>query len=450
MTVKALALAAMGIGALASPIIQERATCAALYGQCGGIGWTGATCCATGSTCTYGNDYYSQCLAGGSGATTTATKTTTTATKAATTTAAGASGISTLVKGAPVGFAVGVTGGGTVAPVYPSTVAQLKSYLTSTSPQVIVISGTFNFAGTEGTSTYGACNAYPCTNANGGQMLLNTLNGCGSNAVSSVTIDTAAYQGIQVQSNKSLIGTNKATLNGKGLRLVGVSNIIIQNIAITNLNPKYVWGGDAISLSGTNKVWIDHVTTSSLGRQHYSFGQDSNQHITISNSFINGVTSYSASCDGHSYWGLELVGSNDQITFYKNYVYYTSGRSPALSGNTLFHAVNSVWASNSGHALEGTTSTGRGLFEGCVFTNVPTIMQSGGFSGQLFTSPSASLSACTQYLGRACQTNILTNSGAFNSATTSFFSAFSGLSIAPVAAASSIQSTVPTTAGNTL
>lgn len=35
--------------------------CAAIWGQCGGIGWTGPTCC-TGSTCTKGNDYYYQCL----------------------------------------------------------------------------------------------------------------------------------------------------------------------------------------------------------------------------------------------------------------------------------------------------------------------------------------------------------------------------------------------------
>ncbi|KAF8321546.1 hypothetical protein DL93DRAFT_1422191 [Clavulina sp. PMI_390] len=33
----------------------------ALYGQCGGIGWTGGTVCASG-TCTYENAYYSQCL----------------------------------------------------------------------------------------------------------------------------------------------------------------------------------------------------------------------------------------------------------------------------------------------------------------------------------------------------------------------------------------------------
>ncbi|KAF3762046.1 carbohydrate esterase family 5 /Carbohydrate-binding module family 1 [Cryphonectria parasitica EP155] len=35
--------------------------CSALYGQCGGIGWTGATCCSSGA-CEVSNSYYSQCL----------------------------------------------------------------------------------------------------------------------------------------------------------------------------------------------------------------------------------------------------------------------------------------------------------------------------------------------------------------------------------------------------
>lgn len=33
-----------------------------VYGQCGGTGYTGPTTCATGSACTYGNPYYSQCV----------------------------------------------------------------------------------------------------------------------------------------------------------------------------------------------------------------------------------------------------------------------------------------------------------------------------------------------------------------------------------------------------
>jgi len=35
-----------------------------LYGQCGGQGWAGPTVCAAGSTCQFGNPYYSQCLSG--------------------------------------------------------------------------------------------------------------------------------------------------------------------------------------------------------------------------------------------------------------------------------------------------------------------------------------------------------------------------------------------------
>ncbi|MCJ1441947.1 MAG: hypothetical protein MMC23_002439 [Stictis urceolatum] len=34
----------------------------AKYGQCGGTGWTGATACVSGSTCTVVNPYYSQCM----------------------------------------------------------------------------------------------------------------------------------------------------------------------------------------------------------------------------------------------------------------------------------------------------------------------------------------------------------------------------------------------------
>lgn len=39
-------------------------SCAALWGQCGGQGWTGATCCVSGSTCHLYSTYYSQCISG--------------------------------------------------------------------------------------------------------------------------------------------------------------------------------------------------------------------------------------------------------------------------------------------------------------------------------------------------------------------------------------------------
>lgn len=354
-----------------------------------------------------------------------------------------------IYSGTPIGFASGATGGGSAATVYPTTIAELTAYLTSDAPQNIVISGTFDFTGSEGTTTVAACDAYACTPSNGGQALLNTLGGCGTKATYNVNVDTAAYQALWIKSNKSLVGKNGATIKGKGFRLSGVENIIIQNIKITELNPKYVWGGDAIALTGCKNIWIDHVTTSSLGRQHYSFGTGASNGITISNSFIDGRTSQSATCDGHTYWGLELVGSSDQITFYKNYVYYTSGRSPALSGNTLFHAVNNVWSSNSGHLIEG-DSDGKGLYEGNYFLNSPEVLGS-GFSGRLMSSDASTVSQCASYLGRNCVSNAFSNSGAFSRNDNSFLNLFQGkTNIVAAASASSIQNTVPTTAGNTL
>lgn len=126
-----------------------------------------------------------------------------------------------------------------------------------------MIDRTWNFIGSEGTVTEQGCrlNDGRCTAANGGQDTIKT-SGCDSNERPvTVTYDKASYLGMDVGSNKSIVGKgNKGVFHGKGLRFkAGARNVIIQNIHIDNLNPKYVWGGDAISLSGNDGVWIDHV-----------------------------------------------------------------------------------------------------------------------------------------------------------------------------------------------
>ncbi|KAG8953486.1 hypothetical protein FRC04_002328 [Tulasnella sp. 424] len=57
-----------------------------LYGQCGGVSYTGDTTCVAGASCVYQNDWYSQCLPSTSTATTT-TKTSSTITKTSSTAA---------------------------------------------------------------------------------------------------------------------------------------------------------------------------------------------------------------------------------------------------------------------------------------------------------------------------------------------------------------------------
>lgn len=142
-----------------------------------------------------------------------------------------------------------------------------------------------------------------------------------------------------------------------------------------------------------------------------------------------------------------MVGYNDQITLQSNYIYRTSGRSPALSGGTLLHAVNNVWNDNNGHALEGGNSSARGIYEGNVFTDVSSVVAD--YEGSLFASPSGSESECEVALGRACEVNEYKNTeGSLDSYTdTSFFGDFSGLKIASAVAASEAASSVPENAG---
>ncbi|KAJ7270638.1 putative endo-1, 4-beta-xylanase B precursor [Mycena haematopus] len=51
-----------GTGTTTTPPTNTGGSCSAEYGQCGGIGWAGATCCASGTTCQQLNSYYFQCL----------------------------------------------------------------------------------------------------------------------------------------------------------------------------------------------------------------------------------------------------------------------------------------------------------------------------------------------------------------------------------------------------
>ncbi|KIK63017.1 glycoside hydrolase family 5 protein [Collybiopsis luxurians FD-317 M1] len=62
-----------------------------IWGQCGGIGWTGSTTCASGSSCVVSNPYYSQCLPGSSGSSpTTSSGTSPTSTSSGTAPSSGA------------------------------------------------------------------------------------------------------------------------------------------------------------------------------------------------------------------------------------------------------------------------------------------------------------------------------------------------------------------------
>lgn len=238
------------------------------------------------------------------------------------------------VSGSPEGFAAGTTGGAAGETVTPSSTDELVSYLAASEAYTILITQEFDFTGTEGTTTETGCAPWGTDSAC--QLAINANDWCGNYEAGAgsveVSYDNAGTTPIDVASDKTILGVgSNAVIKGKGLRLAnGVSNIIVQNIAITELNPQYVWGGDAITLDGSSNVWIDHVKISLIGRMFIVTGYNANTAVTVSNCEFDGQTSWSASCDGYHYWTQFFTGDGDQITFKNNYVHHTSGilRSP--------------------------------------------------------------------------------------------------------------------------
>lgn len=359
-------------------------------------------------------------------------------------TAAAADGVS----GTAEGFASEVTGGGSATPVYPTTTDELVSYLSDDTARVIVLQQEFDFTSTEGTATETGC--APWGTGSACQLAINQNGWCdnyqSSAAKVSVTYDKAGVEGISVGSNKSIVGKGTAgVIKGKGLRINGAKNVIVQNIKITNLNPSLVWGGDAVTINNADLVWIDHVTTSLIGRQHIVLGTSADNRVTLSNNYIDGTTSWSANCNTYHYWALYLGGSSDKITLKNNYIYHTSGRSPKVTGSTLLHAVNNYFSDINGHAFEIDSGT-QVLAEGNYFSGVDTLVD--GQEGSLLVTDSDA-SACSSGLGRTCQANGYTSSGTWSGTDSSFLSSFSGYTIASASAYSSISG-LSSSAGNTL
>ncbi|KAG8939386.1 hypothetical protein FRC00_013938, partial [Tulasnella sp. 408] len=263
-------------------------------------------------------------------------------------------------KGTPVGFAAGTTGGAGGVTVTPTTTAELLGYLADSTKRIIVLTKIFDYTSYYGTTNGKACKSWTCTNGKNPQMTLDNSTGqCSGQTLYDVTYYTSgSSKALVVNSNKTIIGKgSSAGIKGIGLTLENVSNVIIQNIQITDLNPQYVWGGDAINLAGATKVWIDHNYIARVGRQFIVSHYDPNTGITISNNYFDGRTSYSPSCNDHHYWVFLFLGEADQITMMQNHIYYTAGRGPHIGGYTgaykqQLHLVNNYYDSVDGHAID--------------------------------------------------------------------------------------------------
>ncbi|TMW58785.1 hypothetical protein Poli38472_006930 [Pythium oligandrum] len=330
------------------------------------------------------------------------------------------------------GLAAGTTGGGDVTPVYPKDIDELTKYISDKEPRVIVLNKTFDFRGSAGNKTETGCEPQfyrDCFAKNNGfqaqkVILTNTMTttgGCDNGKPTTITYDLATKNPLPVKNNKTIRGEGKkGVIMGKGLWIQG-NNVIIQNIHITELNPHLVWGGDAIYMQGTEsgetqeRVWIDHVKVSRVGRQMLVTGFAGVKSLTVSNSDFDGRTTYSASCDGRHYWTFIYDGKDTRVSMINNYVHSTSGRSPKVTsgeGSSIVHIANNFWDDNSGDTSFDVYGFGYVLAEGNYFkdTKNPCVLKDSS-DAKIFVTSSSNTATCKSVLGRDCVANTEENSG---------------------------------------
>jgi pectate lyase len=174
--------------------------------------------------------------------------------------AAAATSSAQSVVGTAYGYGAGATGGGDATAVTPTSNEELEKYLADDTERVILLNKEFDFTGT--TASGAGCDKSTCSaKSGGGQYYLGDLSCGGSDmtAVSSITYDAAGTTALKVGSNKSILGVGgKGVIKGKGLSIAkGASNVIIQGVEFTTINPGIVWGGDALDMQGGNtKIWV--------------------------------------------------------------------------------------------------------------------------------------------------------------------------------------------------
>lgn len=170
---------------------------------------------------------------------------------------------------------------------------------------------------------------------------------------------------VDVASNKTIIGLNGATLNGVGLALYRVSNIIIKNMKINK-----VVGGDCITIKETtHHIWVDHCEfwqDRTHGWDYYDElleVTDRSDFVTISNNKFH---------DTHI---ALLIGSGDlqttdighlRVTLYGNYFYNVSERQPSTRFGYM-HVFNNYLLNGSGYGIgvtmNATVRTDNNYFE---------------------------------------------------------------------------------------
>ncbi|MDB4925251.1 pectate lyase [Mucilaginibacter sp.] len=173
---------------------------------------------------------------------------------------------------------------------------------------------------------------------------------------------------IYVSSNKSIIGKPGAIIEGVSLYIFTVSNIIIQNITFRN----YVTDAAVMMKFATHHVWVDHCDFATDRNHGWTYwGKDmsitrASDYITVSWSRFHD-TNLSFLISGGIAGNEEDIG-HLHVTLHHNFWYNVSEREPDMNYGSV-HVFNNYHLNNGGYSLGaragGNVRTDNEYFSGC-------------------------------------------------------------------------------------
>ena len=169
---------------------------------------------------------------------------------------------------------------------------------------------------------------------------------------------------VSISSDKTIIGVGKgASLRGASFSTSnGISNIIMRNLTIWDVNPHIIEAGDGISPNGSTNFWVDHCTFKWI-----SDGNDvaNGKKHSWSWCLYEGVNQYVASGNDHYAAALDYT----EITYDHFYWLNCEGRDPKASQYNTVHILNNYHENNTYYAV-GSGKYSEVYVEGTVFENV--------------------------------------------------------------------------------
>jgi pectate lyase len=144
---------------------------------------------------------------------------------------------------------------------------------------------------------------------------------------------------LHVASHKTIVGLGRgAQLRGVVFEVGASENVIVRNLALTDVNPTLIEAGDAISVAGAGRLWVDHVTFKNISDGFIDVSQESSD---LSFSWLKYDGANDAACQGRHPRANELYDA--LATFHHTLWEHVNGRAPLVTHSLArVHVWNSV------------------------------------------------------------------------------------------------------------